>query len=129
MALREYLTTEVGEDWVDGLITRGEAVRRLILLGMTASSASALLAACAAQISPGPVATRPVDGSSAPAGASGSEATPASPAASTPGEATTFPGPTGELQGFLATADTSAGAMLVTQATSRRRPVATSNAR
>ena len=54
MALREYLTTEVGEDWVDGLITRREAVRRLILLGMTASSASALLAACAAQISPSP---------------------------------------------------------------------------
>ena len=26
MALRDYLTTEVGEDWVDGLITRREAV-------------------------------------------------------------------------------------------------------
>lgn len=45
MALREYLTTEVGEDWVDGLITRREAVRRLVLLGMTVSSASVLLAA------------------------------------------------------------------------------------
>ena len=29
MALREYLTTEVGEDWVDGLISRREAIRRL----------------------------------------------------------------------------------------------------
>jgi carboxymethylenebutenolidase len=113
MALREYLTTEVGEDWVDGLITRREAVRRLILLGMTASSASALLAACAEQISPSPVATRPVDVSSASAGASATAAAAGSPAASTPGEAIAFPGPTGELQGFLATAESPAGAMLV----------------
>ena len=113
MALREYLTTEVGEDWVDGLITRREAVRRLILLGMTASSASALLAACAAQISPAPATPRPGDGSSAPASASASAAASASQTAAAPGEAITFPGPTGELQGFLATADTPAGAMLV----------------
>src|SRR5829696_5586529 len=86
MALREYLTTEVGEDWVDGLITRREAVRRLALLGMTASSASALLAACAAQISP---------------------------ARATSGAAITFAGRAGELQGFLAPAASPAGAMLV----------------
>ncbi len=103
MALREYLTTEVGEDWVDGLITRREAVRRLILLGMTASSASALLAACAARdltqscgITSGRRRRRRRAGASASAAASGS------PATSTPGEAITFPGPRGELQGFLA---------------------------
>jgi carboxymethylenebutenolidase len=112
MALREYLTTEVGEDWVDGLITRREAVRRLILLGMTATSASALLAACGAQITPSPSASRPAAASSTPAGATGS-ATAGSPADVTPGEAITFPGPAGELQGFLASTDTPAGAMLV----------------
>ena len=112
MALREYLTTEVGEDWVDGLITRREAVRRLALLGMTASSASALLAACAAQISPSPSASGPAAGSSTPAGVTGS-ASAASPGGVTPGEAITFPGPSGELQGFLATATTPSGAMLV----------------
>jgi len=112
MALREYLTTEVGEDWVDGLITRREAVRRLILLGMTATSAAALLAACAAETSPNPSASGPPAGSTTPAGATGSAAA-ASPAGSTPGEAITFPGPSGQLQGFLASAGTPKGAMLV----------------
>ena len=112
MALRDYLTTEVGEDWVDGLITRREAVRRLALLGMTASSASTLLAACAAQISPSPAPSRSTARSSAPAVAAAS-ASGASPAAVTPGEAITFSGPSGELQGFLAPAETPSGAMLV----------------
>ena len=113
MALREYLTTEVGEDWVDGLITRREAVRRLILLGMTASSATALLAACAAQISPSPAVSSPTAARSTPGAAATASGAAPSPASVTPGEAITFPGPTGELQGFLASAETPAGAMLV----------------
>ena len=76
---------------------------------MTASSASALLAACAAQISPSPCGhppSRRFVGAGQRRAAAGR---PASPAAPTPGEAITFPGPTGELQGFLATADTPGG--------------------
>jgi carboxymethylenebutenolidase len=113
MALREYLTTEVGEDWVDGLITRREAVRRLILLGMTASSASALLAACATEIPPSPSVSGPPAGSTTPVGATASAAAASSAGGPTPGEAITFPGPSGELQGFLASAAALKGAMLV----------------
>ena len=46
MALRNYLVGEVAEDFVDGLPTRREALRRLTLLGLSVSSATALLAAC-----------------------------------------------------------------------------------
>ena len=110
MALREYLTTEVGEDWVDGLISRREAIRRLVLLGMTVSSASALLAACAAGTPASP----------APATAASSSATapttiPSGPqgSAAGTGESITFAGPRGQLQGFFAPAAGAKGAMLV----------------
>ena len=46
MALRNYLVGEVAEDFVDGLLSRREALRRLTLLGLSVSSATALLAAC-----------------------------------------------------------------------------------
>lgn len=111
MALREYLTTEVGEDWIDGLITRREAIRRLALLGMSVASASALLAACAAE-------SAPSGGSSAAATASTATASlpGGSPGASTApiaGEAITFDGPRGTLQGFFAPATDPRGAILV----------------
>ena len=47
MALRNYLVGEVTEDFSDGFLTRREALRRLTLLGLNVSSATALLAACA----------------------------------------------------------------------------------
>jgi carboxymethylenebutenolidase len=110
VALREYLTTEVGEDWIDGLITRREAIRRLAMLGMSAGSASALLAACAAETQPSgatppPAATTPATGSPG-----GSPVTSAAPVA---GEAITFAGPRGTLQGFFAPAADPDGAILV----------------
>ena len=46
--LQQYLAEEVAEDHVDGIITRREAIRRLGLLGVGASAASAMLAAEAA---------------------------------------------------------------------------------
>ena len=114
MALREYLTTEVGEDWVDGLISRREAIRRLILLGMTVPSASALLAACAAEATPSPALSTPQAAAPSPAGpAAGSPATGSAAAGSPAGEAITFTGPNNELQGFLASAAKPAGAILV----------------
>ena len=118
MALREYLTTEVGEDWVNGLITRREAIRRLVLLGMTVPGASAVLAACAAEIAPSTAvsssraASAPATAASASAAAA--SATPAgAPSAPAAGEAITFAGPRGQLQGFFAPAADPAGAMLV----------------
>ncbi|MGZ8527771.1 MAG: dienelactone hydrolase family protein [Candidatus Limnocylindrales bacterium] len=119
MAFLDYLTGEVAEDWVDGLISRRDALRRLALLGLSASAAGALLAACAAESVSAP-----------PSGASGSVRPPASggasgPAAASPpaavspsaaavvGEAIRFAGPRGELQGFFAPVATPAGGMLV----------------
>ncbi len=112
MALRNYLVGEVAEDFVDGLLNRREALRRLTLLGLSVSSATALLAACG-------------DGGGAPTGgaASPAEATTPSPAAPSttpgrtsstkPGEPVRFPGPAGELQGAWAEASDPQGALLV----------------
>ena len=47
--LQQYLAEEVAEDHVDGIITRREAMRRLGLLGVGATAASAMLAAEAAR--------------------------------------------------------------------------------
>ena len=129
MALREYLAEEVAEDWVDGHITRREAMRRLSLLGLSVGAAGSLLAACAAAATPSPAApsraataapTAPASAaSSAPsvapsAAASAAGSAPASPAGSAgAGEAITFPGPRGELLGFFAPAATPKGGMLV----------------
>ena len=41
--IQKYLAEEVAEDLVDGIITRREAMRRLGLLGLSASAASGLL--------------------------------------------------------------------------------------
>src|SRR5688500_932623 len=118
MALRDYLAEEVAEDWVDGLITRREAVGRLMLLGFSGGAAGAPLAACAAAASPSPSASpRPSVAATvaptAPTTAPTAALTPSAPAASAPaasapapvaGEAITFPGPRGEVQGFFAPA-------------------------
>ena len=116
MALREYLTTEVGEDWVDGLISRREAIRRLILLGMTVPTATALLAACAAEVAKSPAASIPAS-SSTPAASASSAVASSSPSGSNTspvaGGSITFAGPRGQLQAFFAPATNSAGAMLV----------------
>jgi carboxymethylenebutenolidase len=103
MALHDYLATEVAEDWADGLISRREALHRLALLGLTASSALAVLAACT------PSARSAPPGSGSPAVSSGSPGS----GPPTAGEAITFPGPRVELAGFLATAGAPRGAMLV----------------
>lgn len=123
MALHEYLATEVGEDWADGIITRREALRRLALLGLSATAAVTLLEACApAAGSASPRLTTVPTGTAAPpatgtAGdspaASGEPATSPSASGAISGEAITFPGPRVELQGFYAPAANPRGAMLV----------------
>jgi carboxymethylenebutenolidase len=42
--IQQYLAEEVAEDLADGIITRREAMRRLGLLGLSASAATGLLA-------------------------------------------------------------------------------------
>ena len=45
--IQKYLAEEVAEDLADGIITRREAMRRLGLLGLSASAASGLLVSSA----------------------------------------------------------------------------------
>jgi carboxymethylenebutenolidase len=113
MALQDYLVGEVAEDYSDGLLTRREALRRLGLLGLGASAATALLAACATE---------------SPAGNAGAPATGAGPTSAGPpvaeppgqaqsvgrGEEIRFDGPAGELLGaWAAPAGRPDGALLV----------------
>jgi carboxymethylenebutenolidase len=119
MALHDYLATEVGEDWADGIITRREALRRLALLGLSVTAAVTLLEACApAAGSTSPGLTTLLTGSAEPpatatAGAASPSGEPAVSPAAIDGEAITFPGPSVEVQGFFAPAANPRGAMLV----------------
>jgi carboxymethylenebutenolidase len=106
MALRNYLVGEVAEDFADGLLNRREALRRLGMLGLSVSSATALLAACG-------------DGGAEQPGAAGSTAAaaptsaPGRTASTKPGEPVRFAGPAGELQGAWGEASDPQGVLLV----------------
>jgi carboxymethylenebutenolidase len=44
--LQRYLAEEIAQDHVDGLLTRREALRRMVLLGLSVAAASTVLVAC-----------------------------------------------------------------------------------
>jgi carboxymethylenebutenolidase len=106
MALRNYLVGEVAEDFADGLLNRREALRRLGMLGLSVSSATALLAAYGdgGGEQPGAAATSPA---AAPTSAPGRTAS------TKPGESVRFAGPAGELQGAWGEASDPQGVLLV----------------
>ena len=110
MALRNYLVGEVAEDFVDGLLNRREALRRLTLLGLSVSSATALLAACGEPTGGGSGAASPAADTPTPAPVT---TTPGRTATTKPGEPVRFAGPAGELQGSWAEASDPQGALLV----------------
>ena len=110
MALRNYLVGEVAEDFVDGLLNRREALRRLTLLGLSVSSATALLAACGEPTGGGSGAPSPAADTPTPAPVT---TTPGRTATTKAGEAVRFAGPAGELQGAWAEAEDPQGALLV----------------
>lgn len=107
MALRNYLVGEVAEDFADGLLNRREALRRLGMLGLSVSSATALLAACGdgGGEQPGAAATSPP--------AAGPTSAPGRTASTQPGEPVRFAGPAGELQGAWGEASDPQGVLLV----------------
>ena len=137
MALDDYLASEIVLDCADGIFSRREALRRLMLLGVTAPAAAALLAACgddddsAAPETTG--STIAVTGTSAPnttspgTTAATSVSTPATSADTAPAGSTDasgssnaalaeeirFAGPQGELIGVFAEADDPSGSVLV----------------
>ncbi|HEX2273616.1 MAG TPA: dienelactone hydrolase family protein [Acidimicrobiales bacterium] len=90
MALRDYLAGEVAQDFADGLLTRREALRRLGLLGLSLTGASALLAGCGDD-DDDEAATLPT-----------SPATTGRPAGEDQADVIRFRGPTGELQAAYA---------------------------
>jgi len=109
---QQYFATEIALDHADGIIPRREALRRLLLLGLTVASASTLLTACEGDKSEG---LTPSDASSNDTAVS----TPppnvtVQPDAALPTESITFPGIEGRtLQGAWATAPKPLGAVLV----------------
>ncbi|HEX2023793.1 MAG TPA: dienelactone hydrolase family protein [Acidimicrobiales bacterium] len=101
MALRDYLVGEVTQDFTDGLLTRREALRRLGLLGLSVTGASALLAACGD------------DGDDDAATLPTSPATTAPAAGGAPADVIRFRGPNGELQAAYAEPGRTRAALLV----------------
>jgi carboxymethylenebutenolidase len=129
MALEDYIASEIVLDCADGVFSRREGLRRLMLLGLTAPAAAAMLAACGDEepttvatappatdsaetsISNASVATTPPTASVAPVA---SDPDASDPVASGPAaEEIRFAGPTTDLIGVLATATNPKGAVLV----------------
>jgi carboxymethylenebutenolidase len=98
--IQKYLAEEVAEDLADGIITRREAMRRLGLLGLSASAATGLLTAFSS--APAVAATRR-------RGRRDAE----TDWAAIPTEAITFAGPRGMLMAAWAAAEKPRGGVLV----------------
>lgn len=100
--LQRYIAEEIATDHVDGLLSRREALRRLALLGVGATAAGALIAACgenkATTESTGSSSDSP---SPAPSTAAPAEPPPGMDSA-LPTAPITWAGPKGELQGAWA---------------------------
>ena len=111
MALRDYLTGEVAADFADGLLTRREALRRLVLLGVSVSAAGGLLAACDSGADDDDGADL---GDADATTTSSGEVTTTTTTGKVVGAANvTFRGPKGELQAALAEASTPRGGLLL----------------
>lgn len=107
--LQRYIAEEIATDHVDGLLTRREAMRRLALLGIGATAATALIAACGEQKKP--AAEAPPQTTTT--GAAPPAAPPPGSEGALPTEAVTWTGPQGELQGAWAAAPEPRGGVLV----------------
>jgi carboxymethylenebutenolidase len=101
MALEHYLAEEIAQDCVDGLLSRREALRRLVLLGLSVPAAGGLLAACASDDDP-PAAW--AASSSGPTSTSGAPAT---------AEVVRFAGVSGEVAAAFASPATPKASLLV----------------
>jgi carboxymethylenebutenolidase len=109
---QKYFATEIALDHVDGLIPRREALRRLVLLGLSAASASSFLAACDGETSGiTPTVSDAASDTSAPPPPPPSVTV--QPDAALPTESITFPGMGRTLMGAWAAAARPLGAVLV----------------
>jgi carboxymethylenebutenolidase len=105
--MQRYIAEEIATDHVDGLLSRREALRRLALIGVGATAATALIAACSEDRKPTADApatsTGPATEKAPPPGSENTVAT----------EPITWAGPQGQLQGAWAVAQSPKGAVLV----------------
>ncbi len=115
--LHRYIAEEIATDHVDGLLSRREALRRLALLGIGASAASALITACGERRQSAPSATTPApttsEGALPSASRAPSAAAPPGIDTALPTTSVTWGGPRGQLQGAWAPARDPRGAVLV----------------
>ncbi|HVS42225.1 MAG TPA: dienelactone hydrolase family protein [Candidatus Dormibacteraeota bacterium] len=101
MDVRGYLAEEIALDHADGLLSRRDALRTLMLMGFSVGAASTLLAACGGGAAPPqPTAAAPTP-------------TPHGPGSVAPPQRITFPGTSGTLKGAWAKAMHPRGAVLV----------------
>ena len=100
MALEQYLAEEIAQDCADGVLSRREALRRLLLLGVSATAAGGLLAACGGDEGNGGAIERPTTMGTA-AGPDATDGT------------IRFPGPSVELIGAFSSADEPTASVLV----------------
>lgn len=119
---QEYLATEVALDHAGGRLTRREALRRLGMMGISVTAASALLAACGAG---GNEETTGAAAQATTTAAPTPTAVPATPAAvpttptglpattPVPAQDITYPGPNGTMMGAYAAAASPKGAVIV----------------
>jgi carboxymethylenebutenolidase len=107
--LQQYIAEEIATDHADGVLDRREALRRLGMLGLGATAATALLAACSSnQSSSQAHSSSPAVSSAAPA------AGPPGAAGALPSTPITFPGPQGRtLQAAWSQAPSPRGGVLV----------------
>jgi carboxymethylenebutenolidase len=111
----QYLAEEIAENHADGMLTRREAMRRLAYLGLSAVSASALLAACGGdddetETGAGSQASTTAAGGATATSAQTGPATVPPPAAT---ENVTYPGKGITIQGVFGRASSPRGAVLV----------------
>ncbi len=113
MAFEEYVQSEIVDDCAQGLLTRREALRRLMLLGVGAATAGVMLAGCGDDKE----SSTPGEATSTTAGSSSTTATTGSAAPVGPAplatEPVTFAGPAGQLKGSWSAAPQPTGAVLI----------------
>ena len=105
--LQRYIAEEIATDHVDGLLSRREALRRLALLGVSTTAATALIAACGE--SKKTTSNAPVTSS----GPATSPSVPPGSAKALPTKPITWAGPQGQLQAAWAEAPNAKGGILV----------------
>ena len=111
MAFEEYVQNEIVADCAEGYLTRREALRRLMLLGVGAATAATLLAGCSDDDTKEGSGTSSSTGpSSSTSGTMEAHAVGPAPLAT---EAVTFAGPAGQVKGSWSAAPTPSGAVLI----------------